>query len=116
MHGTDITRWLDETPTSRVIARCTQDIQAVDGSIPDTFSNVVEGAIMVMYQLGGSVIFAPIFIFPGIGVAALGLYIASVFLKAQLSVKREMRYVISRFITPGFCLRFIREAMQSLLF
>ncbi|PPQ91593.1 hypothetical protein CVT25_013697, partial [Psilocybe cyanescens] len=83
-------RWLDETPTGRIIARCTQDIRAVDGVIPDAFFDLTEMAISMFTKIVVIVIFTPVFIFPSLSVAALGVYLASVYLKAQLSVRREM--------------------------
>jgi ABC-type transport system involved in cytochrome bd biosynthesis fused ATPase/permease subunit len=81
---------LDETPASRIIARCTQDIASIDGSIAQTFAAVVELALCMFVRLMGPVIFTPLFLIPGIVVAALGVYIGNIYLKAQMSVKREM--------------------------
>ncbi|KAH9480738.1 ATP-binding cassette transporter abc4 [Psilocybe cubensis] len=83
-------RWLDETPTGRIIARCTQDIRAVDGVVPQSFADLTELAISMVTKIGVIVIFTPLFLAPGLGVAALGLYLGNMYLKAQLSVKREM--------------------------
>jgi hypothetical protein len=41
-------------------------------------------------QLGGVVIFSPVFILPGLAVAALGWTIGRMFMWAQMPVKREM--------------------------
>jgi hypothetical protein len=38
------------------------------------------------------VAFSPVFFFPAILVAAIGATLANFYLKAQLSVKREMRF------------------------
>lgn len=81
---------MDETPASRIVARCTQDIASIDGIITQTFAAVVELAICMFVRLMGPVIFTPIFLIPGILVAALGVYIGNIYLKAQMSVKREM--------------------------
>ncbi len=82
--------WLDETPAARIISRCTQDIAAVDGSIAQTFAAIVELALCMMVKLAGPVIFTPIFLIPGIFVTVVGVYIGNIYLKAQMSVKREM--------------------------
>lgn len=74
-----------------MIVRCTQDMQAVDGAIPGTFSNLIDGAIMLTFKLGVIVLFTPMFIFPAITIAVFGFYIARAYLKAQLSIKREMK-------------------------
>ncbi|KDR83050.1 hypothetical protein GALMADRAFT_866663 [Galerina marginata CBS 339.88] len=83
-------RWLDETPTARIIARCTQDIRAVDGPIPDQFLALSQMGIGLITNICVIIIFTPIFLFPGLAVAALGFYLGNIYLKAQLSVKREM--------------------------
>ncbi|KAJ3819299.1 hypothetical protein F5880DRAFT_1595008 [Lentinula raphanica] len=83
-------RWLDTTPTSRVIARCTQDIRAVDGPVPMWLQQISElSAIMIMRYIA-VVLITPIFFLPGIIVALLGGLCGQVYIKAQLSVKREM--------------------------
>ncbi|KZT29509.1 P-loop containing nucleoside triphosphate hydrolase protein [Neolentinus lepideus HHB14362 ss-1] len=83
-------RWLDKTPTSRVIARCTQDIRAVDGPIPQNLGGVIEISLAILFKFGAVVLFTPIFIIPGFVVAALGGWLGQIYIKAQLSVKREM--------------------------
>jgi len=44
-------------------------------------------------KLGAIVLFTPLFLVPGVGVAIFGFYLGNMYLKAQLSVKRESRYV-----------------------
>ncbi|TFK44019.1 multidrug resistance-associated ABC transporter [Crucibulum laeve] len=83
-------RWLDETPTSRIIARCTQDIRAVEGPIARLFFVLVDLGISSLVNLSVIVLYSPVFVFPGLGVAMIGIYIGNVYLKAQMSVKREM--------------------------
>jgi hypothetical protein len=46
----------------------------------------------MVVKLAGPVFFSPIFLVPGVLVAVLGIYLANIYLKAQMSVKREMRY------------------------
>lgn len=91
-------RWLDETPTARIITRCTQDIRAVDGPIPQAFSALTEIGMSMFSKIGVIIIFTPPFLVPGLAVAAFGFYIGNMYLKAQLSVKREMRYTRSHFL------------------
>lgn len=86
-------RWLDETPASRIITRCTQDIAAVDGYLMLFFSAVVSLGIGMIVSLCGPVFYTPIFLIPGVIIAFMGVYLGNVYLKAQMSVKREMRYV-----------------------
>ncbi|TFK34746.1 multidrug resistance-associated ABC transporter [Crucibulum laeve] len=83
-------RWLDETPTSRIIARCTQDIRAVDGPVAQTLVAVVELSITFIVKLSVIILYTPVFVFPGLGVAIIGIFAGNIYIKAQMSVKREM--------------------------
>ncbi|THU88444.1 P-loop containing nucleoside triphosphate hydrolase protein [Dendrothele bispora CBS 962.96] len=83
-------RWLDTTPTSRVIARCTQDIRAVDGPVPMWLQWVGEISMMMIVKFFAVVAITPVFFFPGVLVAVLGGACGQIYIKAQLSVKREM--------------------------
>ncbi|KAF5317788.1 hypothetical protein D9619_012656 [Psilocybe cf. subviscida] len=83
-------RWLDETPTGRIIARCTQDIRAVDGPVPQTAIWVFDCCAGMVTKLGAIVLFTPAFLIPGMISAGTGLFVGNLYLKAQLSVKREM--------------------------
>ncbi|KAF5327417.1 hypothetical protein D9619_004696 [Psilocybe cf. subviscida] len=83
-------RWLDETPASRIIARCTQDMVAVDTSVAGAFLSVIDLGTSMLIKLVGPVIFTPLFLLPGIAIATIGIYIGNIYLKAQISVKREM--------------------------
>ena len=85
--------WLDETPSSRIIIRCTQDIATVDGNLSWSFGVVVKIVLEILTKLGGPVLFTPIFLLPGASIAIFGVYIGNIYLKAQMSVKREKRYV-----------------------
>jgi len=87
-------RWLDETPTSRIITRCTQDIRDVDGPVATTFLVLSGLAVGMIVNVGVIMIFTPLFLILGFIVAALGLHLGNIYLKAQLSVKREMRYAL----------------------
>ena len=83
--------WLDETPTSRIITRCTQDIATIDGSLAWSFAVIAEVCAEMVTKLGGPVLFTPIFLLPGVLIALLGVYIGNIYLRAQMSVKREKR-------------------------
>ncbi|KAH9907116.1 ABC transporter type 1, transmembrane domain-containing protein [Fomitopsis serialis] len=82
-------RWLDKTPTSRIIARCTQDIQEVDASVARWFSTIVEMSLEMLMKLGVVVVISPIFVVPGVFIAAVGAWIGEFYMKAQLAIKRE---------------------------
>ncbi|KAF5330041.1 hypothetical protein D9611_010477 [Ephemerocybe angulata] len=83
-------RWLDETPVSRIIARLTMDIDTVDGELM-TNANQVQGlALQMIVALISAVMFVPLFTLPGTLIAGIGIWLGSMYLKAQLSVKREL--------------------------
>ncbi|KAK0487292.1 P-loop containing nucleoside triphosphate hydrolase protein [Armillaria novae-zelandiae] len=81
-------RWLDTTPTARVIARTTVDIKAVDNSIPFTVHRFTELNLQLIIQFGSIIFFSPAFIFPGIVMTCLGGVFGQLYMKAQLPVKR----------------------------
>ncbi|KAF7377873.1 ATP-binding cassette transporter [Mycena sanguinolenta] len=82
-------RWLDVTPTSRIIARFTADINAVDDSLSEGFWDLTESTVSLLTRLFAIVIFAPPFFAPGAFVGALGIWCGRVYMSSQLSVKRE---------------------------
>ena len=86
-------RWLDGTPTSRIITRCTQDIVTVDGDLAKKMASLAELVVSMAIKLGSSVIFTPVFLLPGVLIATLGVYIGNIYMRAQMPVKREMRQV-----------------------
>lgn len=55
------------------------------------FALTVELFLSMLVRLTGPVIFTPIFLLPGLVIAILGVYLGNLYLKAQMSVKREMR-------------------------
>ncbi|KAJ7646949.1 hypothetical protein FB45DRAFT_891892 [Roridomyces roridus] len=83
-------RWLDVTPVSRIIARCTVDMGAVDGTISAGFRTVIEMTVEMVIKFFAIMIFAPLFWIGGIlfGVV-VGIY-GQIYMASQLSVKREM--------------------------
>ncbi|KIY70079.1 P-loop containing nucleoside triphosphate hydrolase protein [Cylindrobasidium torrendii FP15055 ss-10] len=83
-------RWLDKTPVSRIIARCTQDIRAVDGPVGQWFYWTVDLTIMLLFKLFAIVSSTPLFILPSLAVFIAGAAVGQVYIKAQLSVKREV--------------------------
>ena len=87
-------RWLDVVPTSRVITRCTQDIRAVDGPIPNELADIIDILTYMSCRLVGVVAVVPIFFFPGVLVGAVGACCGQVYIKSQLSVKRRSRRIL----------------------
>ncbi|KAI0753285.1 P-loop containing nucleoside triphosphate hydrolase protein [Daedaleopsis nitida] len=83
-------RWLDKTPTSRIIARCTADIQALDTQISQTMHYVLEGSIFMIAKVAAVAFMLPMFLVAAVIVAALGGWISYLYMRAQLSVKREL--------------------------
>ncbi|QRV86003.1 ABC transporter transmembrane region [Ceratobasidium sp. AG-Ba] len=83
-------RWLDSTPLGRITARFTQDISAVDDSLPTELQNFAYMSFQLMSRFGVVIIFAPIFALPGAFVLMAGMTIGQIYMSAQLSVKREM--------------------------
>jgi ABC-type multidrug transport system fused ATPase/permease subunit len=107
-----LARWLDETPASRIIARFTQDLDSVDIGVTETFSQVCDMVVLMFSKLAGPVIFTPIFLIPGLFIAALGMFISNLYLRAQMSVKRHMRYVSA--INCSHTVLIIDTVMQDL--
>ncbi|GAW02588.1 P-loop containing nucleoside triphosphate hydrolase protein [Lentinula edodes] len=81
-------RWLDTTPTSRVITRATQDMRDVDGPLPNQISNLLRLTIMMIGQFCSVIYFSPAFLVPGILVSVAGALCGSIYIKAQLPIKR----------------------------
>ncbi|KIJ68829.1 hypothetical protein HYDPIDRAFT_25082 [Hydnomerulius pinastri MD-312] len=81
---------LDTTPTARVLTRCTQDIRAIDGVFASGVTWVLELSLVVLSRLLAVVILTPTFFIPGILVGVIGGWLGRIYLKAQLSIKREM--------------------------
>ncbi|KAJ1305460.1 hypothetical protein OPQ81_000470 [Rhizoctonia solani] len=83
-------RWLDSTPVGRVIARFTQDIRSVDETLPLQ----LESFVSITYSMCSSfvivIIFSPQFMMPGIIILAGGVWVGHIYIRSQLSVKREM--------------------------
>ncbi|VDB89909.1 unnamed protein product [Peniophora sp. CBMAI 1063] len=83
-------RFLDSTPTSRIITRATKDIHAVDGPFATEFKWLVQVSATMIIKLIAVVIVTPTFLVPGLLVFVIGRWFGNVYMAAQLSVKREM--------------------------
>ncbi|KIJ68811.1 hypothetical protein HYDPIDRAFT_81693, partial [Hydnomerulius pinastri MD-312] len=83
-------RWLDTTPVARVITRCTQDIGTVDGPFSMSLSALIELTITMLVKLVAIVYLSPPLLVPAIFVAVIGGWCGQVYMKAELSVKREL--------------------------
>ncbi|PBK89773.1 P-loop containing nucleoside triphosphate hydrolase protein [Armillaria gallica] len=83
-------RWLDITPASRIIARCTLDIRAVDSTLPTSLFHLTSMSMAMLLKFSAIVVFTPAFLVPGLIMAIAGAYLGQIYMKAQLPVKREM--------------------------
>ncbi|TCD69030.1 hypothetical protein EIP91_009093 [Steccherinum ochraceum] len=83
-------RWLDVTPTSRVINRCTQDITSVDDQIPVVLAQISEITAFMIVKFLSVLLIARAALIPGVLVAAASAVIGQIYLRAQLSIRREM--------------------------
>ncbi|KAJ6610803.1 hypothetical protein B0H10DRAFT_2059064 [Mycena sp. CBHHK59/15] len=81
-------RWLDVTPTSRIIARVTNDVRAVDDSIANLCWPLAIILVALLVKFGAIIIYAPIFFIPGILAGAAGAWIGQIYIAGQLPVKR----------------------------
>lgn len=66
------------------------DSGIVDGSISQNLGWVIELTITLIMKFAAVVLMSPIFVVPGVIVGALGSWCGQIYIKAQLSVKREM--------------------------
>ena len=100
-------RWLDITPVSRVIARCTQDMRAgrlnslrttwrscshcelVDDEIAALVQKMSRMTISMLAKCIAIVIVTPAFILPSALVALLGALLGQIYLAIKLWAKRE---------------------------
>ncbi|KAF8513334.1 P-loop containing nucleoside triphosphate hydrolase protein [Hysterangium stoloniferum] len=83
-------RWFDTVPTARIIARCTQDIDAIDGAVPSNLMGVLHISVIILINFAAVVMFVPVFLIPGLVVFLLGVISGQLYIQAQLPVKREM--------------------------
>ncbi|TFK52961.1 P-loop containing nucleoside triphosphate hydrolase protein [Heliocybe sulcata] len=83
-------RWLDETPTSRIMTRCTQDIRTIDGPMVMVTSDFAENAVSMLLKFLAISFLIPAFMVPGLLAAILGSKLGQTFLKVQLAIKREL--------------------------
>lgn len=66
------------------------DLLQVDGPVAQSLGWLTETTITLIIRFCGVIWFAPIFGIPGFVVGALGGWCGHIYMKAQLSVKREM--------------------------
>ncbi|KAJ7045853.1 hypothetical protein C8F04DRAFT_1066426 [Mycena alexandri] len=83
-------RWLDSTPTSRIIARCTDDMSQVDNFIAEALYELLDMSILLLTKFFAVVLFTRMAFFAGAFVGILGTILGRIYIASQLSVKREM--------------------------
>ncbi|KIK69636.1 hypothetical protein GYMLUDRAFT_236138 [Collybiopsis luxurians FD-317 M1] len=83
-------RWLDTTPTSRIVTRATVDTRNIDDTFVKGVWRLTEVTISMIVTLGSVLVFAPAFLLPGVVTAILGGYIGQLYLTAQLPMRRLM--------------------------
>ncbi|KAF7377837.1 hypothetical protein MSAN_00207200 [Mycena sanguinolenta] len=83
-------RWLDVTPTSRIIARFTADIDTIDDSLSEGFWDLTQTSFVLLTRLLAIVVFTPLFFVPGMFVGIMGAWCGRIYMSSQMSVKREM--------------------------
>ncbi|TDL21471.1 P-loop containing nucleoside triphosphate hydrolase protein [Rickenella mellea] len=83
-------RWLDTVPVGRVITRCTQDVDAVDTEFSTMSSTFIDMSIALLLNFVLSIYMAGwVALISGGLMASLGGWLGAVYLKAQLSMRRE---------------------------
>ncbi|KAF9000095.1 P-loop containing nucleoside triphosphate hydrolase protein [Cyathus striatus] len=96
-------RWLDMTPTSRILARCTQDIGTIDSTLPTYLKWLFDMIAVMLVKLGMIVFITPTFLLPGILVAIAGAWLSNFYIASQLSINREASRakapIIAHFVT-----------------
>ena len=63
---------------------------AVDGPVVNNLLWVIEISATLLIKLAAVVVLTPVFVVPGILVSMLGGWCGQIYMRAQLSVKREM--------------------------
>ncbi|KAG7086727.1 hypothetical protein E1B28_002661 [Marasmius oreades] len=82
-------RWLDTTPVSRIIARCTGDVNAVDMQIPNYIEHFATLALKMFTQLVALVFYNRTFILPALVLMVIGKWLGDVWARAVRCIRRE---------------------------
>ncbi|KAJ7700269.1 hypothetical protein B0H16DRAFT_1642910 [Mycena metata] len=83
-------RWLDVTPSSRIIARVTNDVKAVDDALAQLLWPLSRTIVAMIVKLIVVVMYTPLFLLPGVLVALLGVWVGQIYIAGQMPVKRLM--------------------------
>ena len=84
-------RWLDTTPISRVLTRCSQDISAIDEKLSSSLMNTAMFIGSIFLQALAAVVMAGWQMLPpAIATGISGWALGHIFMSAQLPLKRLM--------------------------
>ncbi len=83
-------RFLDQTPTGRLIARFAKDIGTIDGRFTNLWQGFSELSVTLSMKFVLLVYLVPIFGPIGLVIAIVGFCVGELYVHGQLSVKREM--------------------------
>ncbi|KAL1674317.1 P-loop containing nucleoside triphosphate hydrolase protein [Schizophyllum commune] len=88
MLGTTL-RWLDQTPTSRIISRFTADMATLDIELPHDVHFLCQLTTTLIVKLIAIVVTTPLFLIFGVAVGITGMFLGSAYMRAQMPVMRE---------------------------
>jgi hypothetical protein len=71
----------------------TLDMDTIDVRLMRSFNALETGILLMAVDLASAVMFVPLFTLPGLFIAIVATYIGRIYVKAQMSVRREMRLV-----------------------
>jgi ABC-type transport system involved in cytochrome bd biosynthesis fused ATPase/permease subunit len=83
-------RFLDKTPTGRILGRFTKDINSIDSTVVDLFQGVSELVVTLALKAIVLVYIVPVFGPIGFVIGLIGFGLAELYIHGQLAVKREM--------------------------
>lgn len=81
-------RFLDKTPTGRIIQRFTKDMGSVESSLSRNIYDIVQQTTDIVQRLIVVIWFVPAFLLPSLVFVIVGVVIGQVYIKAQLPIKR----------------------------
>ncbi|ORY35072.1 hypothetical protein BCR39DRAFT_573867 [Naematelia encephala] len=82
-------RWIDKTPTGRIIGRFTADVSSLDASFVNLFQGFSELAVTLLLKFFLLLYLVPTFAPLALSVGIIGGFIGQLYMHAQMSTKRE---------------------------
>lgn len=64
-------------------------VSAVDSAVAKWLGLIIEMTLEMIAELGVVLAISPVFLLPSVVIAALGAWVGQLYMKAQLSIKRE---------------------------